>query len=158
MTPHPLQEHTHENAPHSQVPNWLQHGWIFLEQLLLDCPAVCCLRWHGKDTGTADTHCGLPQALVGTALGQPTEQLGTRKSSEEGEGAEVQSNSEQSETGCNGLCDQSQSWGPLGHPLLAGTWGCPQEPPQHCPRSPAAPAERHNSAHSLQKSVRRDTT
>lgn len=61
MTPHPLQEHTHENVPHSQVPNWLQHGWIFLKQLLLDCPAVCYLWWHGKETGTADPHCGLPQ-------------------------------------------------------------------------------------------------
>ena len=140
-----MQEHTSKNGcsllllHESQVPKWLQHGWIFLEQLLLVCPAVCYLWGHGKSMAVADPHCSLPQALVGTALGQLIQQLRARNNFREREAALQSSSERQGGTRCNGLCNWSLSRGLSGHPLIAVTLGCPQKPSHHRPRSPSAP-------------------
>lgn len=60
--------------------------------------------WLSLRTRTKhDPHCSLPQALVGAALGQRTEQLGTRKNfKERGGGCRALPN-RQGEMGCNAL-------------------------------------------------------
>lgn len=167
MTPYPLQEHTSKNCcslpllNESQVPKWVQHGWIFLEQLLLNCSAAYYLWGCGKSTAAVDPHCSLSQALVEAVLRQLTEQLATRKNFRE-RGGELQGSSEQ--TGRDRL-----QWTMWLVSILRSLWASSSScdlrlslgaitPLPKATIHSSEPAKQHNSPNSLQKSVWWDTT